>query len=173
MLEPARQTTEYEARRAAVVHRLRSEAGSPVALVRDVARIVRWLTQPQPAEALGSSRGIVSDDAYQLVIDTYTMVTLPHSATGKPSFQIEPVGGRTSTGVPDQDRRLFMHVVDRVSRGRVLADWEDDLRYCLAVDVPVHPSLVRAVTSNRGKFSRCDDLTHHTALFVVPSGWHD
>lgn len=164
-------SVEYEARQASIVRRLRSEAAAPSAIVREAARIIRWFDQPQPDEAIGPTHGIVSDEAFHLVDDAYQLVALVHTATGRPGLQIAAVG-RGPADVPEADRQLFYRIVERISRDRVVTDWMTARRYGVAIDVPVHRSLVRAVTSNRVRFARCEDPVHHNAAFVVPSGWH-
>lgn len=169
----ARVVHEYATRVTAINRRLRSEAASATAVVREIAKAIRWFDTPQPEGAIGPARGIYTDAAYQLHEDAYLLRALPHTATGRPAVQIVVLPG-TPPGfdLPERDERLFHSLVTRVSRGRVVTGWESHDSYAVAIDVPVQPSLVRAVSSNRHR--ACSDAcrTERSAIFTVPPGWH-
>ena len=95
-----------------------------------------------------------------------------HTAVGKPAVQLVVFDKHFSREVADEDRSLFLAIVERVSRGAVVTSWDADLVYSVAIDVPVHPSLLRAVGLNRRKFEACSDPASHRKAFIVPSGWH-
>jgi len=162
---------EYVARTTAINRRLRSEAASTVAIVREVARAIRWFGSPQSEGAIGPPHGIYTNAAYQLHEDAYLLRAVAHTATGRPAVQIVVLPG-TPPGfsIPERDERLFHALVLRVSRGRVVAGWESYDCYSVAIDVPVHPTLIRAVSSNRHRRSEASD--DPAAIFVAPQGWH-
>ena len=181
---------EYEARRSATASRLRAEAEKPTALVREVAKIVRWLNQEQPIEAIGPIHGIYSDGAYQFRSDAYLLRAIVHTATGKPAIQLVRLDGNCEEPVHHGDAEMFERLVDRIVRGRVLTSWEAHDCFSVAIKVPVHLTLVRAVTHNyrttacsgaRARGSKdgcpifCGDCPYRAerqAMFIVPAGWH-
>ncbi len=177
---------EYEAHRSARVTRLKTEAARPEAVVREIAKIVRWLGTEQPMEAIGPIHGIYSDGAFALHAGAYVLRTVVHTATGKPAIQLvkieDPIDGR--------DSELFLRIVDRVLQGQVLTSWEAPDCFAVALKVKVHPTLVRTVTHNyrtmacsgaRERNSKsgcpisCGDCPYRfdrQAKFIVPPGWH-
>lgn len=159
-------------RESAIVSRLKTEATGAVGLVREVARAIRWFGSQQPEAAVGSQHGIVTDGAFTLVSGTYQLNARAHTAVGKPAVQLVVFDKRFSREVADEDRSLFLAIVERVSRGAVVTSWDADLVYSVAIDVPVHPSLLKAVGLNRRRFETCSDPASHREAFIVPSGWH-
>ncbi|MCZ2108033.1 MAG: hypothetical protein LC118_00415 [Dehalococcoidia bacterium] len=114
----------------------------------------------------------MTDGAFTLIRGTYQLNTRAHTAVGKPAVQLVVFDKHHSRDVAEEDRSLFLAIVDRVSRGGVVTAWDADLVYSVAIDVPVHPSLLKAVGLNRRRFEACPDPASHRDAFVVPHGWH-
>lgn len=176
---------EYETRRANQSSVRMTEAASPSAMVREIVRVVRWFGTPQNAESIGPGHGIYSNDAYRLNVGTYMLRAVVHTATGQPAVQLVPVG---SAVVDPSDSALFVQLMGRLVRGKVLTSWESHDCFSVAVTVEVHPSLIRATRNYRSVAcsgvrvrgsdrcpSMCGDCPYRSErmdLFSVPAGWH-
>lgn len=168
MYEGAR-ISDYAIQVAATNRRLRADAASPAAIVREAAKALRWFEMPQPADAIGPPSGIYSEAAFAFGTDTYLLRACAHTATGKPALQLVtiPPGVMSIEPIPTCDRALFRSLIDRLSRGRAIAEWEVIDGYSVSVGMRAHPSLVKAVTSNRHRINP----ERGSQLFKLPLAW--
>ncbi len=170
---------------------LRARAGTRQDFLRRMVEGILWLGHEQPADAIGYQHGIKTDFVYPLsrvTRDLYHLRAVPHTSTGKPALQLvlldSWIGERHAREVPEPDQEMFKLFCDRLSKGKVVADWagvNGGSFYAVAMQFRVHPSLLRAVTFNTspiacqhecdGKCEPCPYRAERAAKFWVPDGW--
>lgn len=164
---------------------LRSRAGTRQDFLREMVHAIRWLGQDQSPDAIGFQHGIRTASVYPLsrqTSDLYYLRAVPHTSTGKPALQIVLLDSfigdrRVPREVPEPDQELFRIFCDRLSHGKIVADWmgvNGGSFYSVAMNLRVHPALMKAVTFNTSSIApplsgreRLERMTK----FRVPEGW--
>lgn len=177
---------------------LREAQGTRKDFIRRMAEAIRWLSQEQPADAIGNVFGMRTRDVYplsNLTRDLYHLRAVPHTSTGKPALQLVMldswVGDRRhhAREIPEPDQKIFWQLADGITHGRVIADWcgvNGGSFYSIALNIRVHPSLIRAVTYNASALActrerlmsgcpkdctPCPYRMERMGRFVVPEFW--
>lgn len=181
-------------------HELHAQHGTRLDLIRRMGDALRWLGQEQPYDAIGNVHGIKTRDVYPvsgMTRDLYHLRAVPHTSTGKPALQIVLLESwmgdrRHARDIPEPDQRIFSQLVDRLTHGKVLAAWSGvngGSFFSVAVNLRVHPSLMRAVTFNASSLACSRDRSRSEAFscpmdcgpcpyraermerFIVPEHW--
>jgi hypothetical protein len=159
-------------------HQIREASGTRTDLIHRIVEALRWLTQEQPHDAIGNVHGIRTEQVYPLsgvTRDLYYLRAVPHTSTGKPALQVVLLDSwmgerRCPRDVPDPDQRVFWRLTDRMTRGRAITSWSGangGSFYSVAINVRVHPSLIRAVTYNASALA-CGRTRTHAERFGCP-----
>lgn len=144
----------------------RPSEGTRLDFIQRIGDAIRWFGQEQPSDAIGNVHGIKTRDVYPLSTvtrDLFYLRAAPHTSTGKPALQIVMLDSwigdrRHPREIPEPDQKVFRQLVDRMTHGRVVTCWSGvngGSFYSIAVNVRVHPTLIRAVTYNTSKLA-CD-----------------
>lgn len=174
----------YSAHRVSTLAQLRREARSEVAIVREVAKALRWLATEQPSDAVGPRHGLVTEGAFLLGSEIYRLGISVHTAVGRPALSLLYPQGSERSSIPAIPARFFVGVVTRVSRNHLLTEWENASGLHAALEVTVHATVLRAVTRMPRKpcldeldldcNAKCEACVRHldrSSKFRLPDGW--